>query len=368
MAGRPEVAASPPEVDVVINNFNYGHYVCRAVDSALAQDHPRVHVVVVDDGSTDDSRRRLEPYRGALELVFKENEGQAAALNAGFARCRGDLVIFLDADDELAPSAASRAAGALAAEPDAARIQFRMALIDHAGRALGVTRPAPGVAMPSGDLRRAELSFPFDLAWVAMSGNAFAVQRLRRIMPIPSREYGRWGADWYLVHLSTLLGPVVSVDEVGAYYRVHGANAFEPAAAVLDLERIRREIAYQQVTLRALERLADSLSLERPEPILSLSNLACRMISHRLAPELHPLAGERRGRLLLDAGRAAARRFDRPLSTRAALVAALGAIAVLPPRAARKLAALLVFPQRRPSVPRLRSSLPHPRPRRRCAS
>ena len=143
-----------------------------------------------------------------------------------------------------------------------------MAVIDAEGRELGLVRPPGHLPLPSGDFRRAELAFPFDMAWVGTSGNVYRSERLRRIMPIPAEEYGRWGADWYLVHLSALLGPVVALDEIGGLYRVHGRNAFEPATPVLDLARVRREIDYQQITASALSRLADELGLEhRGDPV-----------------------------------------------------------------------------------------------------
>jgi glycosyltransferase involved in cell wall biosynthesis len=337
-------------IDIVVNNYNYGPYVRDAVDSALAQDHPSVNVVVVDDGSTDASRERLESYGDEIDLVLKENGGQASAFNAGLRRCRGEAVIFLDADDMLATTAASRATAALATDPTATRVQFRMALIDADGRPLGATRPEANRPLPSGDLRRAELAFPFDVLWSPGGANAFRAEHLRRIMPIPERDYGRWGADYYLVHLTALLGPVLALDEVCASYRVHGHNAFEPSAPVLDLERIRREIRFQQSTLRALARLADELGLERPDPILSLSNIGLRIISRKLAPQLHPVENDRAAALLASAARAATRRYDTPVAKRMALVALFGAIVTSPPRLATRLAEMLMFPERRPRV------------------
>src|ERR1700722_9815005 len=96
-------------VDVVIDNYNYGRFVRDAGDSALAQDHPAVNVIVVDDGSIDDSRTVLRAYGDRIDLVLQDNAGQSAALNAGFERSRGELAMFLDADDVLVPDAASRA-------------------------------------------------------------------------------------------------------------------------------------------------------------------------------------------------------------------------------------------------------------------
>ncbi len=132
---------SPITIDIVVNNYNYEAYVRQAVDSACAQEYPSVNVIVVDDGSTDGSRELLAGYGDEIDLVLKENGGQASALNAGFARCRGQAVIFLDADDVLAPDAASMVADAFASGRQAARLHFRLGVIDADGRSLGSTKP-----------------------------------------------------------------------------------------------------------------------------------------------------------------------------------------------------------------------------------
>ena len=92
----------PPTVTVVIANHNHGARVLGAVESALAQSLPPTQVVVVDDGSTDDSRERLAGITDArVEVVLQPNAGVVAARNAGAARAQGDWLVFLDADDLL---------------------------------------------------------------------------------------------------------------------------------------------------------------------------------------------------------------------------------------------------------------------------
>ncbi len=213
-------------VDVVIDNHNYARYVAAAVDSALAQTHP-VRVLVVDDGSTDDSLERLAAYGDRIEVLHKPNGGQASALNAGFERCRGDVVVVLDADDVLDRRAVERAVAAFEADPRVTKVQSRMEVIDGEGRRTGVLKPPAHLPLPRGDLRHAEVAFPFDLVWLPMSANAYRRDALSRILPIPEAEYRRC-ADWYLNHLTPLLGHVVSLDDVGAQYRVHGENGYEP--------------------------------------------------------------------------------------------------------------------------------------------
>jgi hypothetical protein len=341
-------------VDIVISNHDYGAFLTDAIESASRQTHPDVNVIVVDDGSTDDSRNRLRSYEGRVEIVLKENGGQASALNAGMARCRGEVVMFLDADDVLRPHAAARVSHAFAADPALAKVQFRMAVIDAAGRPTGVTKPTAHLPPPTGDLRRAELAFPFDLAWLPGGGTAFRSGALRRIFPIPEQEYPRYGADWYVVHLTALLGTAAALDEVCADYRVHGRNAYEPEGTRLDLRHVRDSITYAGATSRALARLADELGLQRPHRILSMSDLGNRLISLRLEPELHPVPGDRARRLVADAARAAGRRFDRSGPTKVLLLTWFLTVAVSPRPLVRRLGEFFLFPEgRRASLNRL---------------
>jgi len=76
-------------VSIIIDNYNYGRFLGEAIDSALAQTYPHVEVIVVDDGSTDNSREVIAKYGDRIIPVLKENGGQASAFNAGLLRPRG---------------------------------------------------------------------------------------------------------------------------------------------------------------------------------------------------------------------------------------------------------------------------------------
>src|SRR5262245_56700835 len=94
---------SEPLVSILINNYNYGRFLAAAVDIALSQRYPSTEVIVVDDGSTDDSRAIMASYGTRIRPVLKENGGQTSAFNAGVAASRGDILCFLDADDLFYP-------------------------------------------------------------------------------------------------------------------------------------------------------------------------------------------------------------------------------------------------------------------------
>src|SRR4051812_39241488 len=205
---------------VVVNNFNYGRYVAAAIDSALAQTHPATEVIVVDDGSTDDSRAVIAGYGDRVRAVLKDNGGQGSAFNAGFAASTGDVVCFLDADDVLDPEAMERAVEAFA--DGAAKVHWPLRVIDDDGAWDGTVRPSGPLS--HGDLRdhiAADGSESYTT--VPTSGNAWARWALERVLPLDAERY-RLFADGYLCTLVPLYGHVTALDEPLGGYRVHATN------------------------------------------------------------------------------------------------------------------------------------------------
>jgi glycosyltransferase involved in cell wall biosynthesis len=89
-----------PTVSAVIPSYNYGHFVGEAVESVLSQKYePKVEVVVVDDGSTDDTRERLAKYGDRIRYVHQQNRGLSGARNTGIREAKGEWIALLDADD-----------------------------------------------------------------------------------------------------------------------------------------------------------------------------------------------------------------------------------------------------------------------------
>lgn len=89
-----------PLVSVIITTYNTGPYVAETLESVLRQTHPRWEIIVVDDGSTDDTAERIEPFRQRIHLFLKQqNQGPAAARNRVLSSVSGDYIAFLDSDD-----------------------------------------------------------------------------------------------------------------------------------------------------------------------------------------------------------------------------------------------------------------------------
>jgi CTP:molybdopterin cytidylyltransferase MocA len=334
-----------PAVDIVVNNHNYARFLRAAIESALAQTHGDVTVVVVDDGSTDDSRMVIESFGDRVVPVLKENEGQASAFNTGIAKARGDIVIFLDADDLLDPRTAERVAELFRDRPGLARAHYRLAVIDETGSPTGEIKPSPHIPLPSGDLRTAMTRFPFDLARPATSGNAFSARVLDEIAPVPTG--GRTAADWYVVNVAALYGPVGALDETLGCYRVHGGNQHALEGATIDLAHVRATI---ERTIRAkgyLQEAATRLGLPWDPRDASMCEVADRAISRKLDPANHPVPGDTLLRLVALGVRAARRRFDIGVGMKVGFAGWLACLAVAPRPVARRLAEVFVFPERR---------------------
>lgn len=111
------IQATPGLVSVVIPAYNAAAFITHAVDSALAQTYQRCEILIVNDGSTDDTARALEVYGDTIRILHQANSGLSNARNRGIRAARGELVALLDADDRWLPSKLARQVEILQANP-----------------------------------------------------------------------------------------------------------------------------------------------------------------------------------------------------------------------------------------------------------
>ena len=105
-------------VSIVIPTRNYADYVGQAIRSGVRQGYQPIEIIVVDDGSTDDTPAVLREFEGAIQVVRLGGLGVSAARNAGLARARGEYVVFLDADDLLVPGGLAAQVAQFDCRPD----------------------------------------------------------------------------------------------------------------------------------------------------------------------------------------------------------------------------------------------------------
>ena len=235
--------ATAPLFSVVINNYNYARYLRACIDSALAQTWQSLEVIVVDDGSTDDSVLIMKSYGDRIRSICKENGGQGSAINEGFKVSRGEWVIFLDADDKLAADAVYSVMQ-VAGQGNSC-VQYYLEVIASDGRDMGYrlpTRPLQG-----GDLKPVLARFQYYIS-PPSSGNAYARDYLKSVLPMPEAEW-RIAADAYLILAAPFYGHIATVQRALGYYRRHGGGASDvnkghESAGLVDF--LDKEIAKEQ--------------------------------------------------------------------------------------------------------------------------
>lgn len=220
-------ASSPlpesPLVSILINNYNYGRFLEEAIDSALSQTYPRTEVVVVDDGSTDNSREVIAKYGDRIVAILKENGGQASAFNAGFKACTGDIICILDSDDACVPEKVAKIVSIFTADPEVGWCYHTLRIFDTS---LGKYLRSDPEGLPSRkiDFRENIRDGKLPSFAPATSGLCFRRSVIEKILPMPeaitriSDYYVKWTA------LSLSSGFFLNQDLV--IQKVHGGNMF----------------------------------------------------------------------------------------------------------------------------------------------
>jgi len=234
-----------PTVSVVIPCYNYERYVGLALESVQRQRVAPLEVIVVDDGSTDGSARVIQSFPG-VRYVRQDNAGHVAAFNRGYAESRGDIVLFLDADDLLEPDAIADIVGHW--QPGAAKLQYELKVIDGEGDWTGRVF----CNYPEGygaDTVRDEFQRHATYVWPVCTGNAYARAFLEAMMPLSVPA----APDGLLNTVAPLYGPVIVVPRVLGRYRLHGQNQsmHGTGANRMDL-RFAKQIALRRGEFEAL--------------------------------------------------------------------------------------------------------------------
>jgi len=282
-----------PLVSIVICNHDYEAFVAQAIESALALDWPNLEVIVVDDGSKDGSRRIIDTYAERVTVIHQDNAGQWSACNTGFARSRGDVVIFLDSDDLLHPSLVRRLFEVW--RPGLSKVQFQMKIIDEHARETGAVLPQFHVVPSSAQIKQwaqSAAAYPTPPG----SGNAYSRTFLERIFPLNG---GDRAADSYCLAAAPYLGDVLTIAEPLVSYRVHGKN--QGAMAGVDPKRFGFEVKRALFRLRFARAAARGVGVPGDEALnRSLSFLPYRLASLKLLPAEHPIDGDSSWKLLKD--------------------------------------------------------------------
>lgn len=281
-------------LSIIIPNYNYGQYVGTAIESALHVDWPDVEVIVVDDGSTDESWEIISSFGDQIVAVRQTNSGPRVACNEGFARSTGDVVIFLDSDDLLEPNIAREIAAVW--RSGISKVQFQMMRIDRNGAATGSVFPLYD-RVPSPELVRHWMRSTSAYPTPPGSGNAYSRHFLEKVLPLDDRCGD--ATDSACLAAAPFLGDVVTVPKTLIGYRVHDDNRSyllaDPARFTKQVERAYQRHAYAQDVCGVRESRFSLRPLFRGRHLLQL-----RIAEHRLQGGRPPIPTDGPGRMFCD--------------------------------------------------------------------
>ena len=214
---QPSKIEKPPLVSVIINNYNYGFFLPEAIESVLGQTYQNMELIVVDDGSTDNSREVIEFYKNCLTAIFQENAGQGEALNAGIAQSKGEIICFLDADDYFHEDKLAKVVAAFLDHPEWVQISHCWISVNREGLPVG----RGSTMLSQGDVRNLLLKWG-RYSMAITSGLAYRRAVLQQVLPIPTKRTE--AADTFLTVTIPFHGEVGCINEPLMFYRIHGTN------------------------------------------------------------------------------------------------------------------------------------------------
>ena len=212
-------------VSVLIDTFNHERFIEQAVSSALAQDYPAANreILVVDDGSTDQTPAILAKFGQQIQVLTKPNGGQASAFNHGIPHCKGEIVAFLDGDDWWAPNKLSSIVNAFSANPGVSLIGHSITeVLDGGVFRSELVRDSPRFRIDSPEGAR---TFRLRKSFLGTSRMAYRLDLLKRIGSVP--EALLIEADEFLFTLGALFSEVLLLEEPLTFYRLQGQNLYQ---------------------------------------------------------------------------------------------------------------------------------------------
>jgi Glycosyl transferase family 2 len=273
------------KASIVIVNYNYARFLPQAIESALRQDHRDTEVIVIDDGSTDDSANVIHSYRSLISSLSRKHIGQLGCYTVGLGVATGDVVLYLDADDFLYPDCLSKVLAKW--RPGCVKAHFYLEVVNEHGNRLDAVVPSGRLGSGGGPLTMMRLFGAY--CSPPASGNVYRRDFLGRVLPSEYDERFRqfdqiqFGGDSVPILTAPFFGDIVDIPKVLGCYRRHaGASGgvtstfrLESSLQMLEKEH-QKELARDSAWRLALRR-------SEPVPLLEPSRVKRRFCYLRLS-------------------------------------------------------------------------------------
>jgi glycosyltransferase involved in cell wall biosynthesis len=213
---------SNPLVSIIMGNYNYERFLKEAIDSALKQTYRNIEIIVVDDGSKDQSRNIIASYGEQIIPILKENGGQPSNYNAGFASSKGEIICFLDSDDMFLPNKVEEIVKIFDSFEDIGWCFHSLKLIDENSNLLPKTTTVNYFS------RKCDFRFRLKAGKIPpslppSSTLCFRRSLLEKILPMPTTK-AMPGSDHYVKFMAVALSQGFILDEPLTLQRIHGNN------------------------------------------------------------------------------------------------------------------------------------------------
>lgn len=288
--------SSRPKVSVLVSNYNYREFIGEAIESVLAQNWQNFELIICDDGSTDGSAQLARQYSrldSRIQVIEKENGGQASGFNAAFRKSSGEILCLLDADDTYRPEKLEKIVRCHQRKPDAGFGLHRVLRVDRNRRPQGVWPLRP--ALPEGWHGESMLKDGGVLSYMPpTSGLSLHRSVAERIFPLPEERPLTAIADQVITRQAPLLTCVVRSLEVLAEYRLHGSNSYEQER--LTATKVQRQIENCRALWEAERKFLASIDpdaiprlrpVEESSYLIYLNYLHARMSRSATAADCH---------------------------------------------------------------------------------
>lgn len=212
-------------VTILINNYNYDGFLMEAVDSALNQTYDNIEVIVVDDGSTDNSKGIISSYGNKIIPILKENGGQASAFNLGFAKSQGDIIFFLDSDDFFLPEKVTTVVDIFGTHQEINWLFHPLKFVGHISglKPKNYDSKLSSIYDVRKSLAKGKLGNRLPIG-IATSGMCIKRNILQQILPMP--DIIKITSDDYIKHSALGLSKGYVLLEELAIQRIHENNAY----------------------------------------------------------------------------------------------------------------------------------------------